>query len=318
MNTVRAGMPPIVTLTLNPCVDVSYDIPRLIADQKVHSTATRLDPGGNGINVARALKRLQVPAWACATVAGEIGMLFERLIAGQVDHPHLVRIDGETRINTTLQQQEPRAQYEVSAAGPDIDAAVLDRISAEVLDLAGAGFAVLTGSRSPGVPAGYYAELAAALRERGARAVVDSQGEALARAVTAGPFLIKPNRFELEQLVGRQLPTRDDVIREAEKLQAGGVDWVCVSLGEEGAVLVCADAVYAGRPPVVDVVSTVGAGDSMVAGLISGFVHRADPADALRLALACGSGTSAQPGTELFDPELLPVLQPAARVERLR
>ncbi len=314
MTPVQADMPPIVTLTLNPCVDVSYDIPQLIEDQKVHATATRLDPGGNGINVARALKRLRIPAWACATVAGEIGMLFERLTSGQIDHPHLVRIDGETRINTTLQQRQPRAQFEVSATGPVIDAATLDRISAEVLELARNGYAVLTGSRSPGVPPGYYADLCAALRAQGAKPVVDAQGEALAQAVAARPFLIKPNRFELEQLVGRPLPTRDEVIREARVLHAQGVEWVCVSLGGEGAVLVGAET-YIGLAPEVAVVSTVGAGDSMVGGLVAALSRHATPADALRLALACGSGTSQQPGTELFDPAALPGLQAQVNIQ---
>ncbi|MDY0329983.1 MAG: 1-phosphofructokinase family hexose kinase [Thiomonas sp.] len=316
MTPVLADTPPIVTLTLNPCVDVSYDIPQLIEDQKVHAIATRLDPGGNGINVARALKRLRAPAWACATVAGEIGLLFERLIRGQIDHPHLVRIDGETRINTTLQQRQPRAQFEVSAAGPVIDEPTLDRISAEVLALTGRGYAVLTGSRSPGVPTSYYAELCTALRAQGARPVVDARGEALAQAVAARPYLIKPNRFELEQLLGRPLPTRDDVLRAAATLHAQGVDWVCVSMGGEGAVLVGAET-YIGQAPQVQVVSTVGAGDSMVGGLVAALSRGETPAEALRLALACGSGTSEQPGTELFDPLRLAELKGRTVVQRI-
>ncbi|MGE0106345.1 MAG: 1-phosphofructokinase family hexose kinase, partial [Thiomonas sp.] len=139
-------------------------------------------------------------------------------------------------------------------------------------------------------------------------------GEALAQAVAARPFLIKPNRFELEQLVGRPLPTRDEVIREARVLHAQGVEWVCVSLGGEGAVLVGAET-YIGHAPEVAVVSTVGAGDSMVGGLVAALSRHATPADALRLALACGSGTSQQPGTELFDPAALPGLQAQVNIQ---
>lgn len=313
---IFSGQTPIVTLTLNPCVDVSYDVPQLLADQKAHALAARLDPGGNGINVARALSRLHVSAWACATVAGEIGMLFERLLRGQVDHPHLVRLDGETRINATLLQQQPRAQFEVSAPGPTIDAATLKRITAEVLALAGSGYAVLTGSRTPGVAADYYAELTTALRARNARAVVDSAGEALAQAVAAKPFLIKPNRYELEQLIGHALPTREEVIAAARVLHEQGVEWVCVSLGAQGAVLV-GDEVFVGTSPEVEVVSTVGAGDSLVGGLVAAFARNANPADALRLGLACGAGTSTQPGTELFNPAQLPGLMERAEVKRL-
>jgi len=128
------ALPPIVTLTLNPCVDVSYDVDQLVEDQKIHANANRLDPGGNGINVARALKRLQRAAQACTVVGGEIGDLFIRLVKHQVDHLHAVRIDGETRINVTVQQRQPRAQFEISGIGPQLDAATLQHITATVLD----------------------------------------------------------------------------------------------------------------------------------------------------------------------------------------
>ncbi len=308
---------PVLTLTLNPCVDVSYDINRLIEDQKVHANANRLDPGGNGINVARALKRLQIPATACTVLGGEIGDLFTRLVTGQIDDLHSVRIDGETRINVTLQQQQPRAQFEVSGIGPQLDAATLQHITDTLLRLTGRGFAVLTGSRMPGVPTDYYADLCRKLHAHGARAVVDAQGEMLELAIAAKPFLIKPNRFELEQLVQRTLPDVPAVVAAAQSICARGVEWVCVSLGGEGAVLVSATQVHVGTAPLVPVVSTVGAGDSMVAGLVSGFVRGVKPADTLRLALACGSATAAQPGTELFDPAALPALLAQTQVARM-
>jgi 6-phosphofructokinase 2 len=306
--------PAIITLTLNPCVDVSYDIPRLIEDQKVHANANRLDPGGNGINVARALKRLQTPAVACAVLGGEIGDLFTRLVAGQIDRLHAVRIADETRINVTLLQQQPRAQFEVSGIGPQLDAATLRQVTDAVLQRVGSGFAVLTGSRMPGVPTDYYAGLIDGLRAQGAQAVVDAQGEMLEQAIAAQPFLIKPNRFELEQLLQRRLPDTAAVVAAAQAVCARGVGWVCVSLGAEGAVLVSATEVYIGQAPAVPVVSTVGAGDSMVGALISSFALGHAPADALRLALACGSGTAAQPGTELFDSAALPELLAQTRV----
>ncbi|OYV37768.1 MAG: carbohydrate kinase, partial [Thiomonas sp. 20-64-5] len=234
----------LITLTLNPCVDVSYDVTRLIEDQKVHANTNRIDPGGNGINVARALKRLQTPAQACAVLGGEIGDLFMRLVAGQIDQLHSVRIDGETRINVTLQQLQPRAQFEVSGIGPQLDAATLQHITDTVLRLTGSGYAVLTGSRMPGVPTDYYAVLIRKLRAQGARAVVDAQGEMLEQALIAKPFLIKPNRFELEQFLRRSLPDQAAVVAAAQSVCARGVHWVCVSLGSEGAVLASATEVY--------------------------------------------------------------------------
>lgn len=293
-------LPQVLTLTLNPSVDVSYEIERLVEDRKIHADAYRLDPGGNGINVARALTRLRVPAHAVFVAAGETGALLERLVARQIAHPHPCRVAGETRINVTIEQRDPRAQYEVIGSGAAIGAEALAAIAAETVALADGGYVVLTGSLPPGVPVDTYDRLMRALH-RSVRVVVDTHGETLARAVAAGPFLIKPNRYELEELVGRSLPTLDDVQREARMLQSRGVAHVCVSLGADGAVLADADGVRHARPPEVKVRSTVGAGDSMVAGLIAAFAAGADSDRALRLGLACGSATAAQPGTELFE-----------------
>lgn len=306
--TDNRTLPPIVTLTLNPSVDVSYDIPHLIEDQKVHASANRYDPGGNGINVARAFARLRVPSHACCVVAGEIGSLFERLIVHELDHPHCLHIEGETRINVTLQQQEPRAQFEVSGVGPQLGAITLQKLVDMVLDLTGDGYAVLTGSLCPGVDPGFYAELAQALRRQNARPIIDTQSEALVHAVKAKPFLIKPNRYELEQLVKRPLPKLANVSQAACELQAGGIDYVCVSLGGDGALLVDGKHKYHAHAPDVPVRSTVGAGDSMLAGLIAALARGEGPAEALRLGLACGSGTAAKPGTELFDYQQIQVL----------
>ena len=296
----RPSVPPVLTMTLNPSVDVSYEVDRLIEDRKVHAAAYRIDPGGNGINVARALTRLHMAAHAFFVAAGETGALLERLVARQIANPHCRHVAGETRINVTIEERDPRAQYEVIGVGPTIDEATLDAIVGDVVALADDGYVVLTGSLPPGVPAGTYARVIRALGPH-VRVVVDMQGESLARAIEANPFLIKPNRYELEDLVGRALPTLDDVQREARALQAAGVRHVCVSLGADGAVLADAQGVRHARPPQVQVQSTVGAGDSMVAGLIAAFARGGDSAQALRLGLACGSATAAQPGTELFD-----------------
>lgn len=304
---------PIVTLSLNPSVDVTYDVDQLVEDRKVHANAYRYDPGGNGINVARALKRLGVDAHACFVAAGEIGALLERLLQQQLAHAHCAHVRGETRVNVTVAQRRPRAQYEVIGVGPTADGDALADLLRRMVALSRGGFGVLTGSLPPGVPDDTYARLHADLARHGARVVVDMQGEQLAAAVARRPFLVKPNRFELEQLVGRPLPTVPDVAREALALHCAGVAHVFVSLGGEGAVLADARGVRLGRAPAVKVASTVGAGDSMVAGLLAAFARGEDADAALRLGLACGSGTATQPGTELFRPEQIAPL--AERVD---
>jgi len=307
---------PIATLTLNPCLDVSYEFPTLIPDQKVHAEHTRFDPGGNGINVGRALKRLGVPATNLAILAGEIGLLVRRLLQNELDDLVAIEIPGETRINCTLLEKSPRAQYEVNGIGPEVPAEALEAVKQRLVQAAAGGFGVLTGSLPAGVPSHIYGDLVALLRTVGARAVVDTRGEMLEAALAQRPFLIKPNRYELALFAGRKLPTLDDVVTEARRLQAQAT-YVCVSLGEEGAVMVGPEGVYRASAPPVEVRSTVGAGDSLVGGLVAAFAQGAAPEEALRLGVACGSGTASQPGTALFDPAALEDLKRRVRVERL-
>jgi 6-phosphofructokinase 2 len=294
---------PVATLTLNPALDVTYEIPHLVADQKVGALKTRFDPGGNGINVGRALKLLNTSATNCCVLAGEIGMLVERLLRDQLEGLDTVQVQGETRINGTILERDPYAQYEVDGGGPRVEAEPLEEILQDFLDGARGGFGVLTGSLPAGVPDEIYSALVQRLRQHEARAVVDSHGIPLELALSQQPFLIKPNRYELEILCGHSLADLRAVVKEARRVHEKGVQYVCVSLGSEGAVLVGGKEVFHARAPGVKVNSTVGAGDSLVAGLVAGFARDEEPAEALRLAVACGSGTAEKPGTGLFNPK---------------
>ena len=294
---------PIAVLTLNPSLDIGYEVKRLVADQKTHAVAARYDPGGNGINLGRTLKTLGVRADTYCLVAGEIGRLVEQIAAPSLDSLRCLHIPGETRVNCALIQEEPRIQYEVTADGAFVSPDALASIEAGFLCAAGAGFGVLTGSLPPGVPNTTYAKLVQRLRDQGARAIVDARPEFLGDVIAAHPFLIKPNRYELETLIGGPLPTLDDVARAAREVQRSGVPWVCVSLGAEGAVLAGAEVTFEAVPPPIAIRSTVGAGDAMLVGLVAGFAMGDAPDEALRRAVACGSGTAEKPGTALCTAE---------------
>ena len=296
----KSSLPPIATLTLNPCLDVSYEFSSLIADQKVSVDHTRFDPGGNGINVGRALKILGLVATNCCLLAGEIGNLVERLLGQYLDNLQATRMGGETRINCTILEKNPRVQYELDGIGPHVDAEALEEVVTNFLKGAQGGLGVLTGSIPDGVPDQVYGDVVERLRQHGARAIVDTKGPMLRHALTHHPFLIKPNRYELEMLCGHQLPTLEAVAKEARRLQEGGVSYVCVSLGGEGAVLVGPENAYHATAPQLQVRSTVGAGDALLGGLAAAFAQGHDPADALRLGVCCGSGTAEKPGTGIF------------------
>ena len=308
---------PISVLTLNPCLDVSYEFQSLVPDQKVRADHTRFDPGGNGLNIGRSLKRLDVTAANCTLLAGEVGLLVRRLLADQLDNLEAVSLAGETRINCAILERSPRAQYELDGDGPEVGARELADVSQRFLQAAGNGFGVLTGSLPAGVPDYVYGDLVERLHRQQARAIVDTRGEALNHALAQHPFLIKPNRYELALHVGHELPSLEAVAEAARRIQQASVTYVCVSLGGEGAILVGPENAYRAASPQIAVRSTVGAGDSLLAGLVAAFARAQTPAEALRLGVCCGSGTAAQPGTELFDPQALDGLMAQVNVESL-
>lgn len=307
----------VAVLCLNPAVDMTYEIDRLIANEKVHAKTSRYDPGGNGINVGRAFRRLHLPAVTFCVVAGEIGQLLRRMLATELDDPRYIEVPGETRINGTVLERRPDAQYEVSGIGPAVPSDQLAALTGQFVERVGSGWALLTGSLQPSIPIDLYADIAGRVRAQGGRAVVDAHDEMLRLAIRAKPFLIKPNRFELENLLGKKLPSLKAVAEEARAIQSKGVENVCVSLGEEGALLVSGSGAYHARPPQVVVNSSVGAGDSMVAGLTAALVRGEASEDALRDAVACSVGTVMQPGTALFVEDELERLRERVVVRRL-
>lgn len=309
--------PKIATLSLNPAVDMAYLVGQLVAEDKTQSTSARFDPGGNAINVARALIRLGHETSACCILAGESGVLLRRLLERERVFPVAIQVPGETRINCTIQQRRPPVEYKVAGLGPELSSDALKGITQRFLEHAGNGFGILSGSLPDGTPPDFYAKLCNKLKSQGARAIVDARDSMLRAAIGTRPFMIKPNRYELEILGGKSLSTVDNVAEEARKLQKAGIDFVCVSLGAEGAVLTDKENSYYALAPKVRVRSTVGAGDSMLAGLIAALADNQSTGEALRLGLACGSGAVTHSGTMLFNPEDLDALKDDIEVKSL-
>jgi len=296
---------PVSTLTLNPAIDVTYEISQLVAQDKVNAKEANISPGGNGINVARALKRLGKETHTCCIFGGETGGLIRQLLRNEGVYPVTIEVPGRNRVNCTIQQRRPPEEFKVVGIGPEINEESLEEITTIFLRLAGTGYGVLSGSTLPGSPEDIYTDLAIKLRAQGARAIVDTNDAMLRETLEAKPFLIKPNKYELEVMCGRSLPTLEAIAEEARKVQQMGVDHVCVTMAEEGAILVDANNSYYAPAPKVRVRCTVGAGDTMLAGLISALSDNQPLDEVLSLGLACASGSIAHDGTELFDPDEL-------------
>ncbi len=296
-------MPPprIVTVTANPAVDVSTSVARIEPDEKLRGHGSRIDPGGGGVNVSRVVHRLGGDTLAVVALGGTEGEAYRRLLEAEGVPLLVVPIAGETRQNFAVHDEATGGHFRFVLEGPSMSDAEWRSLATAVRGAVRVGdWMVCSGSMPPGAPEDAAAQLVRVARDVGAHPVVDSSGPALAAAVAAGPELVKPSRRELEELVGRPLPDDDALLEAASALiRDHGVGLVAVTLGGDGALLVSADG--AARLPAADIVpvSTVGAGDSFLAGMVQRLAEGRPLAQALRTALAAGAATAAGAGTRL-------------------
>ena len=286
----------IVTVTLNPSLDRTVELSALVRGGLVRGTSTRLDAGGKGVNVSRALAEHGDKTRAVLPLGGPDGArLLELLGGGGVDVVE-VPVQAATRSNLSLVEPDGTVT-KVNEPGGPLQLEEVERVVASVLTAAdGADWVVLCGSLPLGVPVDVYARLCRLLQHGGTRVAVDSSGAALCEALRAGPALVKPNREELAESVGRPLSTLGDVLDAAQELRTRGAHAVLASLGADGAVLVEDDAVAQGRSDVRSPRSSVGAGDAMLAGFLSAG-GSGEPA--LATALAWGAAAVSLPGSRM-------------------
>ena len=291
---------PIVTLTMNPALDIATDTEAIVPGHKLRCGEPRYDPGGGGINVARAIRLLGGDAMAVFPVGGLSGEMLCHLVANEGVPHATVAIDGITRESFAVAERQSGKQYRFLLPGPHIgardQARCLDELAAR---LAGADYLVASGSLPPGCPAGFYASIGDLARQHGARFVLDTSGPALSGA-GRGAFLIKASLRELEELSGAEVRTESDRGKAARKvIERGCAEILVVSLGAEGALLATREEI---RPfPVIPVpaLSSVGAGDSMLAGIVLSLTRGWTLPDAVRFGMAAGTAALLRPGTEL-------------------
>ncbi|MET7419789.1 1-phosphofructokinase [Dactylosporangium sp. NPDC005555] len=289
----------IVTVTLNPSLDRAVEVEALTRGEVIRATAAHLDPGGKGVNVSRALLANGVPSVAVLPCGGDEGSQLIRLLKAEGVEVLAVPITGRTRSNITLAEPDGTVT-KVNEPGPAMFRAEFDEITDRVLTRAGsADWVVLCGSVPPGLPADAYAQLCRRLRAAGIRVAVDTSGPALREAATAGATLLKPNRDELAEVVGKPLAALGDVVEACQQLRSWGAGTVVASLGADGAVLVDADGVVTGTCPVTRPRSTVGAGDALLAGFLAAGAHGAA---ALAEGLAWGAAAVSLPGSRMPGP----------------
>lgn len=292
----------ITALTPNPSVDRAVSVGDLERGQVLRATSSRVDPGGKGVNVGRAIAAMGGDPLVVVPSGGPEGALFEALLAQTDVTASVVEVAGSVRMNISVLEPDGTTT-KLNEPGPDLSEAEVNALMEATLERATPGSWVAgCGSLPPGAPADLYAQLVREAVARGASVAIDSSGSPMAEAVAARPTLIKPNREELAELTGRTLDTLGAVIDTARELVRSGVAYVAVSLGRDGAVLVTASDVSHARAIITEPVSTVGAGDCMLAGLLFGLDSGLDPAEALQQGVSWGAAAVRLPGTEVPTP----------------
>ncbi|MFZ0257757.1 MAG: 1-phosphofructokinase family hexose kinase [Gammaproteobacteria bacterium] len=292
-------MEQIVTVTVNPSLDVSATVERLEPHKKLRIHNVRRDAGGGGINVARAIHMLGGEAHAVYTAGGAIGRHLEALLRSTGVTHKAIPIDEQTRENFTVYEQLCGIEYRFVMPGPTLREAewraLIDTVAA--LD---AAYVVLSGSLPAGVPENFYKLLIQRVKHAHTKVVLDTSGAALNAGLAEGVFLVKPNLRELQSATGASLDT--DEAREAAArslIDEGRTEVVALTLAEHGALFVWREGALRLPAPKVEACSSVGAGDSFVAGLVLRLAQGASRETAFRFALAAGTAALLTPGTAL-------------------
>jgi 6-phosphofructokinase 2 len=291
----------IVTLTMNPSIDISSSVEHVIADRKLRCTLPRYEPGGGGINISRAIRRLGGNSSALYPAGGTFGQMLQNLLEQESIPHYLIQIEESTRETFMILEESSGRQFRFGMPGPTLRETEWKRCLGTLvaLDLK-PNFVVASGSLSPGVPEDFYAQLAQITSELGARLIVDTSGEPLRLASQAGVYLLKPNMNEIQNLVGREIQNELELEEMArEFVEKGHSEGIIISLGAGGALMVSKDKCEHVRAPTVPIKSRVGAGDSMVAGIVLGLANGKSLGEAVRFGVAAGTAAVMTPGTEL-------------------
>lgn len=303
----------IYTVTLNPALDRAIAVERLLEDDTIRILRESHYAAGKGIDVSRVIRELGGKSVALGLVGGYDGLQLEGLLINAGVMTNFTRISKETRTNIILREESTRRQFVISAAGPEIDATEIGQFYHNILNVQDMNYLVLSGSLPRAVTPNLYAQLILAGRKKEAFVLLDTDGKALEESIDYQPTCIKPNLHELSRLAQRKLECESEIIEACREIHQKGIPCVLVSRGKDGLLLSTErERIKAVAPP-VEVESTVGAGDSAVAGFVLAHSQGKQLEECIRIACAAGTATAKTPGTELCHredvEELIPVVQ---------
>lgn len=290
----------IVTLTVNPALDKSAHFKGLVPEQKIRCENPQFDAGGGGINVSKAIARLEGKSKAIFTSGGTTGEMIEGLMTKENIAFETISIQSWTRESFVAVDDNTNLQYRFGFKGAMINEVEKESILKAVRQL-DCEYLVLSGSLNEGLPTDFYQQIAKIAKQSNIKLVVDAYGDALKNVLEEGVYMIKPNVGELAKLIGVERLEMEEVNQAAKQIiEQGGAELVAVSLGPQGAVLVTKDSCDFVPAPNVEKRSTVGAGDSMVGGMVWALSQNKSLKEAIRWGVACGSAATMNEGTKLF------------------
>jgi 6-phosphofructokinase 2 len=297
-------MQKIVTLTLNPAIDKSTTVNAIVPDRKLRCATPVFEPGGGGVNVSRAIRKLHGHSTAIYVAGGYSGSHLKHLLDEEGIESHVVAFNGHTRENLIVVDQSSNSQYRFGMPGPAFNNNEWQKCLDILKEASGVEYIVASGSLPEGVPEDFFGRLACVAKKVHAKLIVDTSGEPLRHATSEGVFMIKPNLGELSNLYGVDELLEEDVIMAARAIiNSGGSEVMVISMGALGAMLITKDEVIEVPSPTVKSKSTVGAGDSMVAGMVLSLTKGCSWLEVLQYGIAAGTATTMNPGTELCKKE---------------
>ena len=293
-------MSKIVTITFNPCIDKSATVSQLIPEKKLSCTEPKFEPGGGGINVARAIKKLGGEATAVYPSGGYTGKFFNNLLAKENVPALIIEVENPLRENVIVLEENSNKQFRFGFPGAELKDHEWQQCIDAIENIRDAEYLIASGSLPGGVQGDIFARLAIFAKKKNIKLVVDTSKDALKHVVKEGAFMLKPNIGELSFLLGKKGLNLNEIITSGnEFISKKYCEILLVSMGEEGAMLFTKDEAWKAVPPKVKRKSTVGAGDSMVAGFILSIAKKESYQYALKYAVACGTSATMHAGTEL-------------------
>lgn len=309
----------IYTVTLNPALDKTVEIPSLTVDSVNRITAMRTDPGGKGINVSKVIRELGGESTATGILAGNTGRAISSALEEMKIRADFKFVEGETRTNLKVIDPVNHTNTDLNEPGITVSEEILNGLLADLLCRIREGdIVVLSGSLPKGSPKDTYGTWVRACRKAGAKVMLDADGELLVNGMQASPYLIKPNHHELSELMGKKLETPEELEKAARGLmEKYGIARVVVSMGGAGALYISKNETIYAEGLKVPVQSTVGAGDSVVAALAISEESGKSPEDTVRLSTACGAANVMCSGTQAAKYNVIEELMPKVVFRRL-